>query len=257
MLSGCATPAEYFQAAADGYGLTVATLHASHFRHKIFLNAKALNGSGEETLHVYLDGDGTPWEHKRCIAADPTSREPLILDLLHRDAAPALLLGRPCYHGFSASPECDNKLWTAQRYSRVVVDSMAEVLRAWLHGHPYRHLVFIGYSGGGVLAVLLAPYFTNTTAVLTVAANLDVDAWSRHHGYSSLQGSLNPAVQPPLNGGIRQLHGAGKKDTIVPLSVIQAYADRQADAALLIYGAYDHRCCWVDAWPALLAKLPQ
>jgi pimeloyl-ACP methyl ester carboxylesterase len=206
-------------------------------------------------LHVYLDGDGTPWEHKRRIADDPTSRQALILDLLRLDPAPAIMLGRPCYHGFSAAPECDNKFWTAQRYSRAVVDSMAEALRLWLREHRYRKLVFIGYSGGGVLAVLLAPYFENTAAVLTAAANLDVEAWSRYHGYNPLTESLNPATQPPLDKRIRQMHVAGKKDPIVPLAVVQSYADRQADTKVQVYDDYDHVCCWKEAWPAILALL--
>lgn len=254
-LSSCATPTEHFQAVADDYGFKSATQQTSRFTHRVFLNAQALNGTEYDTLHIYLDGDGTPWEYKYRIADDPTSRRPLILDLLHLDTAPALLLGRPCYHGFSRAPGCNNTLWTSQRYSRTIVESMADALRLWLRDHPYRKLVLIGYSGGGVLAISLAPYFENTTAVLTVAANLDVDAWSRYHGYSPLNESLNPASQPALDKRIRQVHLAGKEDAIVPLPVIQAYAQRQSNSEMLVYDDYDHVCCWEDAWPAILDRL--
>ncbi|MGR8934394.1 MAG: alpha/beta fold hydrolase [Gammaproteobacteria bacterium] len=255
VLSNCATPAEHFDAVADGYGFSHTTLYAPRFGHKVYYRAGVRNGDAAETLHVYLDGDGTPWEHKRRIADDPTAREPLILDLLRRDPAPAILLGRPCYYGFSAAPECDNALWTAQRYSQTVVDSMAAALRRWLREHPYRRLVFIGYSGGGVLAVLLAPYFDNTAAVMTVAANLDTAGWSRYHGYSPLRESLNPLTQPPLDERIRQVHLAGGKDSIVPLSVIKAYTELQANAFLKIYNDYSHVCCWEDAWKEIMDYL--
>ena len=38
-------------------------------------------------------------------------------------------------------------------------------------------IVWFGYSGGGALAVLLALRFPQSVAVITVAANLDIDGW--------------------------------------------------------------------------------
>lgn len=254
LLISCATPAERFQATADGYGFSNITLATPRFKHKFYLNANAQNAGGEE-LHVYLDGDGTPWKYERWLADDPTSREPLILHLMHRDPAPALLLGRPCYHGFSASPECASSYWTSQRYSRTVIDSLADALRQWLHTHRFHRLVLIGYSGGGTLAVLLAPYFDNTAAVLTVAANLDVAAWSRLHGYSTLNESLDPALLPPLDKRIKQIHAAGEQDKAVPPSVIKAYTQRQHNATVIVYDDFTHGCCWTEKWPALLNML--
>ena len=70
---------------------------------------------------------------------------------------------------------------------------MAAALSDILQRRPYQGLVLIGYSGGGVLAMLLAEQFPATQAVVTVAGNLDTDAWAIEHGYSPLRGSLNPA----------------------------------------------------------------
>ena len=74
-------------------------------------------------LHVYLDGDGTPMLGSYP-AADPTPRDPLVLDLMALDSTPSIYVGRPCYHGLSGAP-CSPSLWTSGRYSEPVVASMA------------------------------------------------------------------------------------------------------------------------------------
>ena len=51
-----------------------------------------------------------------------------------------------------------------------------------------REVTFVGYSGGGVLAVLIAERLDNVAGVITVGANLDTDAWTEHHGYLPLTG---------------------------------------------------------------------
>ena len=42
--------------------------------------------------------------------------------------------------------------------------------------------------------MLLAERLEMTQAVVTIAANLDTDAWTELHGFSALEGSLNPAA---------------------------------------------------------------
>ncbi|CAL1241117.1 protein of unknown function [Candidatus Methylocalor cossyra] len=42
------------------------------------------------TLHVYLEGDGRPWQTRWHIAEDPTPREPVMLRLMARDHQAAL-----------------------------------------------------------------------------------------------------------------------------------------------------------------------
>ncbi|MGR9051879.1 MAG: alpha/beta fold hydrolase [Gammaproteobacteria bacterium] len=202
---------------------------------------------------MYLDGDGSPWSHRRWLNEDPTSRNPLILELMHLDPNPSLLLGRPCYHGLSKIPPCTYKYWTSQRYSEEVVASMTRALQIWLKKHTFNEIVLIGFSGGGTLAVLMAPRFDNVRTVVTVAANLDVEAWSRYHGYSPLTDSLNPAELPPLKN-IKQIHIAGLDDEVVPAEIIKAYANKQTDAAYWPFEGYSHKCCWAKAWKAILTK---
>jgi pimeloyl-ACP methyl ester carboxylesterase len=132
---------------------------------------------------------------------------------------------------------------------------MAAALTAWLRSHPYSELVFIGHSGGGALAMLLAERFPSTRGVLTVAGNLDPQQWVEWHGYLPLFGSLNPAERAPLLSTIRQLHYSGALDRNVPQQLVQAAVQRQHNAEFAVVQGFDHTCCWRDRWPSILARL--
>jgi esterase/lipase len=115
--------------------------------------------------------------------------------------------------------------------------------------------VLIGHSGGGVLAMLLAPRIPNVKMVVTIAANLDIDRWTQYHGYSPLLSSLNPATQAPLPDNIVQLHLVGESDSNVPIQLVRPVIDKQSNAQLLHYPGYDHTCCWTESWPSILDRL--
>lgn len=249
LLAGCATPAERFADTAGALGLERQIQTGSGFRHLLFWRN---SGRPSAVLHVYLDGDGTP-DIVGYPAADPTPRNPLMLRLLALDPGPAVLVGRPCYYGLAADGSCHPRLWTDERYSDAVVTSMAAVVREILARGPYRSVAWFGHSGGGALAVLLAGRVAESAAVVTVAANLDTDAWTAARGARRLAGSLNPARQPPLPMAVLQRHYAGGRDEIVPPEITRR--GLTPAAALTIVPGYDHRCCWEEIWPAVLADL--
>ena len=209
-------------------------------------------GPPSRSLHVYVDGDGTPFVGSRP-AADPTPRTPLVLDLMALDPAPSVYLGRPCYHGRAATPGCGKALWTAERYSPAVVDSMVAALRRILRAGGHDRMAFFGHSGGGTLAVLMAPRFAETTDLVTIAANLEIDAWADLHGYARLAGSVNPAREPPLPSRIRQRHYVGDADRRVPADVT-ARGPIPPESVTIVAG-YDHVCCWREIWPSVLAEV--
>ena len=249
LLSGCATPAQRFLDDADRRGFTTHVAQSEQ-HHLVVLRRRP--PSAGEPIHIYLDGDGMPMLSKRRIARDPSSRSRLILDLLELDPAPSVLVGRPCY--YQGNSGCDPVLWTDQRYSEEIVAGLAQVIAAESDAAPASPLTLIGYSGGGALAMLLAPRLHRVERVVTVAANLDVTAWAEHHGYSALAGSLNPANAPPLPAHIRQLHLFGEKDENVPAALMRAVAERGSNSEIRIVPGYNHACCWADTWPAPLAE---
>jgi hypothetical protein len=249
LLSGCATPAERFAETAAGMGFEQSMVTGAGFRHVLFWKNRS---RADAVLHVYIDGDGTP-DIGGYPAADPTSRNPLMLRLLALDPGPAVLLGRPCYDGLADDPGCRPALWMDERYSEAVVASMAAALREILAQGPYRRVAWFGHSGGGSLAVLLAARVPETAAVITVAANLDVDAWAASRRARPLIGSLNPARQAALPAGIVQRHYAGAGDEVVPPEVTRKGLG--PGVSLTVVPDYDHRCCWETMWPAILAEL--
>ncbi|MDO9240183.1 MAG: hypothetical protein Q7U30_09215, partial [Methylicorpusculum sp.] len=177
---------------------------------------------------------------------------PLILQLMAMDNAPSILLGRPCYYGLNQSQNCSPYFWTSHRYAQPLVDSLVEVLHNWLKGKRVQRLVLIGFSGGGALAALMASNIPTVKTLITLSANLDTAAWTKHHGYSELSQSLNPAQQARLPDTISQIHFAAEKDTNVPPAIVRSYADRQPSARFRSIKNYDHTCCWTDQWPELL-----
>src|SRR6266567_3693573 len=217
LLGGCAGPSERFAARASALGFGAARVEGEGFAHVVYRPA-GLRPDGGRVLHIYLDGDGTPWERGRP-AADPTPREPLVLRLMALDRAPSAYLGRPCYHGLATTPPCVPALWTDARYSEAVVASLAAAGRR----------------------------------LLTVAANLDVDGWAELHGQSRLAGSLSPARRPPLPARIYQRHYAGGRDRVVPPGIVAG--GEILPETLRVIPEYDHTCCWVELWPRLLEEV--
>lgn len=226
-------------------------IEGAGLRHRVFWQGDL----SAPRIHVYLEGDGRPWIGKRQIAADPGPFDPLTPRLMARDPTPSILVGRPCYHGLARSPGCTPWWWTHGRYSEQVVASLAQAIVRALPPNPRRELVLIGHSGGGTLAVLLAPHLSGVKAVITLAANLDVAAWAEYHGYSPLIGSLDPARSAPLPPHIRQVHLIAEQDLEVPPETIAGYLARNPKAHTQVVLGTTHRRGWVERWPEILAAL--
>lgn len=254
MIFSCATPSEKYIKTATEMGFQGVVVNSGQFHHRIYVNKQVQQQADNPVIHVYLDGDGTPWENHRWITDDPSPRNHLVLNMMMQDQAPAILLGRPCYLGFSQSTACHHKYWTSHRYSHQVVSSMTKVLNAWIQSKRYKKVVLIGYSGGGTLAMLIAPAIKSVDTVITVAANLDIVAWSQLHGYSPLFGSLNPA-EFSLPEEIKQFHLTGEEDHVVPKSIVKKISKKNSQATFVSFAEYNHHCCWGDDWLGILTTI--
>jgi hypothetical protein len=224
----------------------------SRFRHQIFFRLD----SSRDLLLVFIDGDGSPWTRDgRAPTPDPTPRRPMALELAMRTHYAILYLGRPCNFSVRTDPICRPELWTSERYSESTVASMAAAVNRFAADHGYRHTALVGYSGGGTLAFLMARNIGSVTAVVTIAANLDVAAWTQWHDYLPLAGSLDPATQPPLAASIRQLHLVAGRDVNVPESLnVRFFQTLRADQVIR-FPRFDHVCCWAEHWPEILARI--
>ncbi|HLY95842.1 MAG: hypothetical protein ACM3W8_03880 [Sideroxydans sp.] len=250
-MAGCASPPQRMDERAAELGFRRVVVRGQGYDHVAYL--KEGKSNADSSLHIYLEGDGTPWVRKRVAAADPTPRTPLMLDLMALDPAPALYLGRPCYQGLSKAKACTPDMWTDNRYSETVVASMTAAVDRL--SAEYRALVLLGYSGGGTLAMLMAERLAKADTVITVAANLDTQRWAALHRQPPLSGSLNPAERPPLPPHIRQMHFAGSKDDNVPPAIVRDAIAQQQGAEFTVVRDQDHSCCWREAWPQILGSV--
>ena len=233
-------------------GLARAVVENSQYRHQIFFRLDSI----ADSLYVFIDGDGSPWTHEGSQPArDPTPRRPLALELAARTPRSTLYVGRPCYFTVRADPYCTSRLWTSDRYSQPIVDSMAATVNRFVAEHGFRHTVVIGYSGGGTLAMLMAQKVDSISAVVTIGANLDVAAWTRWHAYLSLAGSLDPAAQAQLPPSIQQLHLTGGRDLNVPETINTEFLYKLSPEQIWRFPAFDHVCCWVEQWANILPRI--
>jgi pimeloyl-ACP methyl ester carboxylesterase len=250
-LAGCASNATRIEELAAALGMTRSVVVAGGFRSPIFM--RGTPGPQHATLAIFIEGDGVPWEGGRRPSLDPATKDPIALELLAQTPVPAAYVARPCYHDTTGG-RCTPERWTMERYSDEIVSSMTDVVRTTALQAKARSVVLVGYSGGGVLAVLIAERLDNVSAVITVGANLDTDAWTRHHGYLPLSGSLNPASSAAQHRW-PETHLYGARDQNVPPATAEEYFKRYAGAQQRIIDANDHVCCWVEQWPQLWREI--
>jgi len=251
ILSACSSPATRLHDQAKQFGFQAVESAAAGFTLTSF---KHLPASASKRLHVYLEGDGRPWERGLFPTADPTTRASAILKLMALDPEPALYLGRPCYNGHAGDQGCTHNLWTSARYGERVVTSMTQAIINFCDQHGYQEIVLIGHSGGGTLALLMAERLPQTVAVVTLAGNYDIDIWADHHGYQRLSESLNPATYN--NAGIPEWHLLGKRDSNIPPDLFQEALQRRPNSRVQIVDA-DHSQGWQAIWPQVLQDLEQ
>lgn len=244
-VAGCA-PMSVSDFAAR-HRMTMREVEGSGFNHLVIQRMGSPPGT---RLHVYIEGDGIPWRGN-LPSADPTPRNTLALRLANLDSADVAYIGRPCYFGIDAHRNCFPKYWTSDRYGEEVLQSMASVIRR-VRQPQHIEIVLIGHSGGGTLAALLESRVDGVVGIISIAANLDTDEWTRHHGYDGLTGSLNPAAQERVTDSLH-LQLVGGKDRTVPAYTSENYAALHANVDRVVFEDFDHVCCWEEEWPAILA----
>ncbi|HNP34711.1 MAG TPA: alpha/beta hydrolase [Woeseiaceae bacterium] len=248
-LAACSTPLER-QIRDNNLQQSVRT--GTTYDHLVLSSRSRPDGG---SLHVYIEGDGRPWIDGLRPADDPTPKHMLALELMLLDDAASVYVGRPCYFGERAQPACTAEDWTSGRYSDKVIASMTKLIAELGAGGDYDGVLLFGYSGGGTIARLVAARLPAAVAVIGVAANLDVRAWTTAHDYLPLENSLDPALEVPLPHRVLHVQMIGGRDKVVPPSVTESYRATGQALEIWSFEGFDHRCCWVDAWPDILTRV--
>jgi dienelactone hydrolase len=252
LLSGCQDLTAGATRTASAAGLGASVVPGTRYRHQVF-SSSLIAGT---PLYVFIEGDGSPWRRNGTLVADdPTPHHALALALATQTPGSVIYLGRPCYFSARNDAACESRVWSSQRYSALVVESMVAVANRYATANDSNRVILVGYSGGGSLAVLMAPLIHTTCTVVTIAADLDTEAWTAWHRYLPLEGSLNPATQAALDPLIQQLHLVGDKDTTVPPRLSRRYLDRLNADQVWHFPAFDHVCCWVETWSEILTRI--
>jgi len=210
-------------------------------------------------MTIFIEGDGFSWETKTRPSDDPTPITQTVLSLMttsgRRDR---LYLARPCQFVGATSRGCSPALWKGARYSEQVIAALDEALSALRNEYNTQAFTLIGYSGGGTAAALLAARRDDVSALITLAAPLDILAFTEHHDVAPMAQSLNPLGVASKLSDIPQIHIFGESDEIVPAFLIKKYLNalEHANCAQTIIVTADHWTGWTEHRPQLTDIIP-
>jgi dienelactone hydrolase len=216
--------------------------------------------TSNDVLTVYIEGDGFAWQNSRRPSSDPTPHNPVALRLaLKHSNDAAAYLARPCQYqnDLEKSSLCDQVFWTNKRYAPEVIEASEQALTQLKNIYNAKELVLVGYSGGAAVAALLAAQRDDVIKLITVAGNLDHQAWTQLHNLSPLTGSLNPANYRHQLQTISQIHFVGEDDKNIPAKLTQDFIasyDSDELANVIVVSGQSHSCCWQEVWPGLISN---
>lgn len=231
---------------AAGQGWRVQTLQTRTFTLQAWAPTTPHTAS---TLTVYIEGDGLAWLNSSTPSDDPTPIHPMVLRLaMAQPDGNAVYLARPCQYTRQSDLRCASPYWTDKRFAGEVIDAMDQGLDALKRQRGASQLVLVGYSGGGAVTALLAERRSDVSAWITVAGNIDTQAWTQYHRISPLTGSLDPMTASARLHHLAQWHFVGSQDRIVPPQLVKAFAAQMPRAKVIERDGYDHACCWAQDW---------
>lgn len=196
-------------------------------------------------LWVVFEGDGQAWLTRSIPSRDPTPRHAVGAILASQMSGKNVLyLTRPCqYLSSEELAYCLTRDWTNARFAEKWIQRLNEAIDQTKATTKATHIVLSGYSGGGYIAAVLATQRDDVSALITVAAPLDITAWSTYHQVSQLTGSVNILSAKYRLYSIPQIHLVGQNDDVVPPILTQSFMSgypKKSPAELVILPGIDH-----------------
>ncbi len=156
---------------------------------------------------------------------------------------PRVWLGRLCQYVRDRDPACTPGDWTLDRFSPAAVRATNVALDQLKARAQSARIVLVGWSGGGTLAALVAAERSDIDALVTIAAPLDLAAWTTQMRISPLPAEGDPARVVTLRPVARWVHLHGGRDGVVRAQP-QIEAARSLGAQALLWPGETHACCW-------------
>ena len=208
------------------------------------LAAASFSDMRGETLTVFIEGDGAAHTPRGLPSRDPTPRDPVSLKIAQAwpRPGPKAWLGRLCQYVRERDPACAPEDWTLNRFSPPAVAATNAALDQLKVRAGASRLVLVGWSGGGTVATLAASKRSDVAMLITIAAPLDVGAWTKAIGVSRLPEDGDP-ISIVWEHEVNQLHLYGGRDRTVPAET-QRWASLKLRGRFVIWPGEGHQCCW-------------
>ena len=220
-------------------------------------------------INVYIEGDGASWKGRQIPPKDPTPETAMGAKLASADNYELVgYLGRPCMYLTPLELQsCPQTLWTSGRFGEKALDIVNQALddlleftkkSAGLKPTSRIQINLIGYSGGGVLATLLAARRSDISCFVTIASPLDIEVWTGYQHIAPLSDSFNPAYPDAHLSTIPQTHFFGANDKIVPAESLGRYQNWSQNysqsSVIQILPNFNHHQFWVEKWNLLKSR---
>jgi hypothetical protein len=131
---------------------------------------------------------------------------------------------------------------------------MCEAANRLSSRHRALAVELIGYSGGGAIALGMRGCTRHLVSITTIAANLDVNAWSEYHRYTPLVLSRDLTSPDEARPEIRETHWQCRGDRRVPPPITDAYFAAHPEARRVIVDNCSHEHGWERYRSAILAR---
>lgn len=165
-------------------------------------------------VRIYIEGDGYAFNAHGRASSNPTPKEKDFRKLAFGDPHDNVVyLARPCQ--FISGIRCHRMYWSTGRFSNEVIVAMGEALEMISNKQK---VTLIGYSGGAQVAGLCAVTNKNINVqkIITIAGNLDHQAWCRHHNVPLLSDSMDLTKYWLKFSEINQIHFLCENDDVIP-----------------------------------------
>ena len=164
-------------------------------------------------VHIYIEGDGRAFSTSGRATRDPTPRSKFMQRMAVADTSPNVAyIARPCQ--FVMDKKCHESDWTTGRFSRAIVDSVANAIRQVAGSRP---VILIGFSGGAMISGLIIQNHRDidVNQWITIAGVLNHEDWTKYFGDTPLTHSMNMNTLPRVT----QVHYIAQNDKTVPYSL--------------------------------------
>ena len=181
-----------------------------------------------KSVKVYVEGDGNAFDENGIPTDNPTPKGEFMRRLAAGDPSPNVVyLGRPCQ--YLQTGACSEKDWTTGRFSKTVIDSMDQAVKAFMKKARTDEVILIGFSGGAQVAGWVAVRHPGQVKKwITIAGVLDPKAWAEYHGDKPLNESLNLKDRQKDLKKIPQVHYVGDADEVVPPELVLKMVNAQS-----------------------------